>query len=365
VIASVLLQCCIQPIEPSDPLPPSGPGGTASGTVAITLSTGLWQPLANADIQIDSMHVNADSTGRFVTPFLAGGRHPMSVSHPSIVPIDTSITIAGETAIDFQFIVYGFRGTVYRYALPHEVNHDPFFPEFIRQRVSIATTIILDSCWQQQTMPSFDFGYVLGGTYSIHINGTSEAYDLDTVVTIDHDYQSYLDYAFTLKTIAVQREFLYPTQPTISWTYDYYYREAYAPERRTSDINGEHVWSIIQSTPSLTSIRVVRHDTTHAVTALADTTFVTTDTLSVTLFSNSTDFQIPWYHRLSTRTNLDTVPRFHYFPSDTVKISTQITDTPLRGYAKYLSGIGLIEFQLSLAANHHYFERLNLVSFTP
>lgn len=346
-----------------------------SGSIRINDGVSIF-PLKGAVIVINNKTRKTDSSGVFLYNRIRNGTYQLKISHSSITDIDTTITIARDTHSDFVFRMIHFQGTVYRLVLPHEQNPDPIAPPFFRVRKVLAATMTLDGKDSIQATASsgacyfnFDFGLVRPGSHRLQI-AAPNTQALDTVVAINHISGCWPDaeaYHFTLPTIAPpQREFVFPLLPRSSWRYDYSYFRSSPVFQSQYQIAGQHIWTVqevVDDGASTTAfIEAIRTNAISQSGINFDTTYTTIDTMQFTI-TKSTDTFVATWPRALIPSRFRTVPRFHFYGTDTLVFRTNITDTPVGGGITYISGIGMESCSAGQTSNSFTSESYRLLEY--
>ncbi len=340
----------------------NGKASTFSGSIRLNDGVSIF-PLKGAAVVINNKTAKTDSNGAFSFAEISAGNHLLRISHSSVVCIDTTVTIEGDTQSNFVFRMFHFEGTIYRLLLAHEQVPDPGVPAFFRVRAVIGATMTLDEKHTKQTRPNpgscnnFDFGLVQAGRHRLQITAPNTQ-AVDTVVVINHKSGCFLEaeaYHFTLPTIAPpQREFVFPLLPRSSWRYRYSYLRSSPVFNSSYQITGQHTWTIKEMIDNGTEItafmQAIRTDSIVQSGINFDTTYTQIDTVQFTIRKFADTFVANWPRALIP-SRFQTVPRFHFYGSDTLELRTNIADTPVGGGITYISGIGMVSCSASQSSN--------------
>ncbi len=310
-------------------------------------------PLADATVQLDSLELKTDSTGSFSLMSVPFGKHKLTISYIGIVPIDTSVLINdATTTFNYIFIMYHFAGTI---SLKNPTNPLAVNP--------IQTRITLDKKYSVQTTanaPNFDFGYLIAGQHTLHIDSTTNTFSADTTFIADqnYDYGTTNDYNFYAG--APFREFVFPTAAGTSWKYQFYEKDI-EYDYESLIRNGTHVWTInsseVGSNSQTLTISDISSDTAtywNLFLEPSDSIYFVRDTVNFQIVIDNSNISIncPEYKQ--------TIPRFDLLIGDT------LTTYAPWGYfhGVYLNSVGLLSSSTYYPGTTPSWINLTLLEFT-
>ena len=93
-----------------------------------------------------------------------------------------------------------------------------------------------------------------------------------------------------------------------------------------------------------------------------DTTYTKIDTVQFTISKLADKIVANWPRNLIP-SRFGTIPRFHFYGSDTLEMRTNITDTPVGGRITYISGIGMESCSASQSSNSFTTESYRLLEY--
>jgi hypothetical protein len=317
---------------------------------------GTFVPLMGATLRLANVVGHTDSSGSFILESVPVGKQSLTITDDGIVTVDTIVLLTESTSrLDLKFVLNRFSGVV---CVP---NLHPVVGDY----GSVQAHLVLDGKHTMDTWlgePNFDFGYLITGTHSLHVDATDDTDPIDTVFSTSsiNDgktswYHFYVPGHF--------RELVFPTVVGTSWEYDYSAASYNSGEDLKVITTGIHNWLVTSRNEDGNSVTAMvmqsRKDSVSESRFSWDTTYCLKDTSYFTIVVTDSIISIgfAWDYPYG----INKVPR--YFRSNDDTLTVKWTNYSSSEIFEYVSSVGLTRVDRVTTGNNPSLERMNLRGF--